>query len=1027
MNILRPKFLSLALLLGLGSSLSCTPHEDLSKVSAVNAPTRRVELNANSYVIDGRPMLLRGGSIQWFRIPKAEWEDRVIKFKAAGFNTIDMYTSWRDFEPHEGVFDFETKDFRAFLDLAKKHGLYVYFRPGPYITNEMDGGGVPAWVFAKSSKSQYSETEADGTLNLRTNDKDYLDAVDRYWSRLLPLVKPYLYSEGGPIILFGIENEYSWFKTFFEVDKLADYQGNAERSTEQKLNAAAHLAALRDIALKNGIDVPITTCQGNAAAVEKDLVAGVYPMPNYYITDAKLPEYTASRQLNKMHKTEEYRNSPSGTTETERNVATLRRQLLGGFDAVFHFNVVGMFGEGRQNTVTLFPPDTTKFSFDTVKGIYDALRAPKIGFFHNAVDYYGVIGPAGTVREKFFSFRRTNLFLTSFENLIAAAGEPKRTSSWNIPSNDKKIQVKDDRVGSLDPDANGRRVNYWLDLGDGAALLGLLNASGQTIELKRNSLVAFGEKLPRFTPITIPAETYPGSPASAGVEAEYDFLMPLRFPLGDSFTLDYSTSEVLQFKDDLLVIYGEAGSQGEARFRSKSIVTGEFSAVNLEELHERDLTVTYTHSAKPQTFEVTNIDGDSIRVLILDRETAGRAWFENNRILLGPDLVQADHLTLRPGHQRVWSSAPIESFAAFEKERMPGFIAYDLPATDVNFSASPVPFTQHESKAELDDDFAGYRDLNGAETAMEQAGIYEGQAWYRTQVELTDEQIKGNLDFYAESVGDFASLYINGNYVLTLTPLGTEIKSASKSDRYRFAIPKNFWKVGTNRIILRADIWGHGSFMFPRGTLTSIPAPVGGRWPVLGLKVRIPGLGYDAMKGLIGRVSLGSIKLDKWQISGGMSAERDTAPTATTPTAFPLTLEKGAVTVLRGTLNKDLWMDREQWSIPLALKLSGRNAKATIYLNGTIIGRWLSDEGWMQRGSWMTPIRTMWSSVDPNTFPLSYGSLKDGNNELKIIVEDCSEIGKSVGTVEAISVELQPEEKTATDGRQAIIPQIYKF
>ncbi|RYZ73095.1 MAG: hypothetical protein EOP09_02325, partial [Proteobacteria bacterium] len=856
MSILRPRFLPLALLLGLSSSLSCTPHEEQSKVSAENVVHRRVELNATSYLIDGRPTLLRGGSIQWFRIPKAEWEDRVIKFKAAGFNTIDMYTSWRDFEPREGAFDFETKDFRAFLDLAKKHGLYVYFRPGPYITNEMDGGGVPAWVFAKSSKSQYSETEADGTLNLRTNDKDYLDAVDRYWSRLLPLVKPYLYSEGGPIILFGIENEYSWFKTFFEVDKLADYQGKAERTSEQKLNAAAHLAALRDIALKNGIDVPITTCQGNAAAVDKDLVAGVYPMPNYYITDAKLPEYTASRQLNKMHKTVEYRDSPSGTTETERNVATLRRQLLGGFDAVFHFNVVGMFGEGRQNSVTLFPPDTTKFSFETVKGLFDALRAPKVGFFHNAVDYYGVIGPAGTLREKFFSFRRTNLFLTSFESLIAAAGEPKRTSSWNIPNNDKRIQVKDARVGSLDPDANGRRVNYWLDLGNGAALLGLLNATGETVELKRHSLVAFGEKLPRFTPITIPTETYPGSPESAGVEAEYDFFMPLRLPLNDSFTLDYSTSEVLQFKDDLLVIYGETGSQGEARIRSKSILTGEFAAVDIEEFNDRDLTVSYTHTANPQVFEVTTIEGDTIRVLILDRATAGRAWFEDDKILLGPDFVQANSLSLRPGHSRVWSSTPIEAFSSFEKEKMPGFIAYDLPVGDLNYTATPVPFTQQEFKPELSDDFAGYKDLNGTETAMEQAGIYEGQAWYRTQVDLTEEQIKGNLDFYAESVGDFASLYINGNYVLTLTPLGTEIRSASKSDRYRFEIPKEFWKVGSNRIILRSDIWGHGSFMFPRGSLTSIPAPVFGRLPVIGLKVRIPGLGYDAMKGLIGRTSL---------------------------------------------------------------------------------------------------------------------------------------------------------------------------
>src|SRR6478609_8180101 len=107
------------------------------------APAGAVEMRATGFFVDGVPRLLRGGTVQWFRLPREEWDDRLARFAAAGFNTVDVYVAWRNHEPEEGVFDFETYDLRAFLDLAKKHGLYVYLRPGPYITNEMDGGGVP--------------------------------------------------------------------------------------------------------------------------------------------------------------------------------------------------------------------------------------------------------------------------------------------------------------------------------------------------------------------------------------------------------------------------------------------------------------------------------------------------------------------------------------------------------------------------------------------------------------------------------------------------------------------------------------------------------------------------------------------------------------------------------------------------------------------------------------------------------------------------------------------------------------------
>ena len=130
-----------------------------------------VNMDSNGFMIDGQYRLLRGGTVQWFRIPSSEWRDRLEKFKAAGFNTVDLYVAWNSVEPREGQFNFSSPNLRQFILLCKELGLYVYLRPGPYITNEMDGGGVPAWLMAKSTKKDIA---ADGKPNLRTHDPDYL-------------------------------------------------------------------------------------------------------------------------------------------------------------------------------------------------------------------------------------------------------------------------------------------------------------------------------------------------------------------------------------------------------------------------------------------------------------------------------------------------------------------------------------------------------------------------------------------------------------------------------------------------------------------------------------------------------------------------------------------------------------------------------------------------------------------------------------------------------------------------------------
>ena len=65
------------------------------------------------YLNDQRFRIL-SGTIHYFRVVPDYWEDRLLKLKQCGFNTVETYTCWNLHEPREGEFDFS-----GILDLAR--------------------------------------------------------------------------------------------------------------------------------------------------------------------------------------------------------------------------------------------------------------------------------------------------------------------------------------------------------------------------------------------------------------------------------------------------------------------------------------------------------------------------------------------------------------------------------------------------------------------------------------------------------------------------------------------------------------------------------------------------------------------------------------------------------------------------------------------------------------------------------------------------------------------------------------------
>ena len=90
-----------------------------------NGQPYAVSMDAKGFMIDGQYRLLRGGTVQWFRIPSSEWRDRLEKFKGAGFNTVDLYVAWNAVEPREGEFNFANPNLRQFIKIAVKPRLFT--------------------------------------------------------------------------------------------------------------------------------------------------------------------------------------------------------------------------------------------------------------------------------------------------------------------------------------------------------------------------------------------------------------------------------------------------------------------------------------------------------------------------------------------------------------------------------------------------------------------------------------------------------------------------------------------------------------------------------------------------------------------------------------------------------------------------------------------------------------------------------------------------------------------------------------
>ena len=155
------------------------------------------EAGEGSFLLNGKPFVVKAAEIHYPRIPKEYWEHRIKMCKAIGMNTVCIYIFWNIHEQKEGEFDFSgNNDIAAFCRLAQKNGMYVIVRPGPYVCAEWEMGGLPWWLLKKKD------------IRLREQDPYFMERVKIFEEKVGEQLAPLTIQNGGPIIMVQVENEY---------------------------------------------------------------------------------------------------------------------------------------------------------------------------------------------------------------------------------------------------------------------------------------------------------------------------------------------------------------------------------------------------------------------------------------------------------------------------------------------------------------------------------------------------------------------------------------------------------------------------------------------------------------------------------------------------------------------------------------------------------------------------------------------------------------------------------------------------
>lgn len=313
-----------------------------------------VSYDRKALVIDGQRRILFSGSIHYPRSTPDMWEDLIQKAKDGGLDVVETYVFWNVHEPSPGNYNFEGRyDLVRFIKTIQKAGLYAHLRIGPYVCAEWNFGGFPVWL-------KYVPG-----ISFRTDNEPFKRAMEGFTKKIVNLMKSenLFESQGGPIILNQIENEYG--------------------AESKLLGAAGHnyVTWAADMAVKLGTGVPWVMCK------EEDAPDPVINTCNGFYCDA----FTPNKDYKPTIWTEAWSGwfTEFGGTLHERPVQDLAFAIARFIQKGGSFINYYMYHGGTNFGRTAGGPFiTTSYDYDAPIDEYGLIRQPKYGHLkelHRAV------------------------------------------------------------------------------------------------------------------------------------------------------------------------------------------------------------------------------------------------------------------------------------------------------------------------------------------------------------------------------------------------------------------------------------------------------------------------------------------------------------------------------------------------------------------------------------------------------------------------------------------------------------------
>lgn len=574
-----------------------------------NPQGRTLAFNSYYMMENGNPCIPVMGEFHFSRYDARFWEAEMLKMKAGGINIVATYVFWNHIEEDETVFEWSgNKNLRLFIELCGKHQLYAFVRIGPFAHGECRNGGIPDWMYGRE-------------FPLRSNDPRYLVYVQRLYAEIARQLKGTLFKDGGPVIGIQLENEYMHCGAPWEVTFRQGMEWVPAGS-----EGSAHIAALKQLAIECGLDVPIYSCTGwrNSPILDGE----VLPMQGGYAFTPWSPD-------------PHYRQAPTREFLFRNRHLNPVLNAPATYDAARYPYVCCEIGGGIQDTYyhrPIVPPQSVEAlavmnlaGGSNLIGYYmyhggsnpvgkhsymNEYTVPRISY-----DFQAPIREFGQIGASFRHLRLLHTFLQSFGELLA----PMQVT---IPADASMIAPEDTT-----------QLRYAVRAKDGAGFI-FLNNYQDHVEMQSIEDIVFeiglGDQL-----ITLPHTE------SLVLEKDVTAILPFGLILG-GVQLVYATTQLLtQIEDGKTTSYFFFAPQGMVSEYAFAIASYDSLSVKGGEVVKDGEYAYVTISAGLDTLiRLTTREGKTVQIFTLTRQQAEQSTVlpvgQQNRLLISEATLVDD-------------------------------------------------------------------------------------------------------------------------------------------------------------------------------------------------------------------------------------------------------------------------------------------------------------------------------------------------------------------------------------------------